>query len=472
MVTLGSIKETLECLRLKKYSCSELAETIIARCEAAKSLNALLATDWDYLRRNAKKVDEDGSAGEGLAGIPLCSKANIATGIFPASAATPALDEHLPTTPAGVRKPLLDAGALIGASGNMHELSFGITSNNHATGAVRNPWNPSLIPGGSSGGVAAAVASRLMLGGIGTDTGASVRLPASLCGVVGFRPTIGRYPGDRIVPVSPTRDTAGIIAQSVPDVILLDQIICGKLTTHQPVPLEGLRIGLPTTYFYDDLDADVAFAAENLITLLASKGVTFVKAEIPDLQRLNIGVSFPIALYEFPFALQKYIDDFVKDVSFSDVIKGIRSPDVANIANAQIDGHQISKASYELARQSFRPKLQAAYHDYFKLHQLDAILFPTAPLTAKPIGQDLSVMHNGVMADTFKIFVRNVDPGSNAGLPGLSLPVSLTSKGLPIGMEIDGLAGMDDRLLAIGAALEEAIAFHNLPDFPKVETNY
>ncbi|MGV1832249.1 indoleacetamide hydrolase [Agrobacterium vitis] len=469
MVTLTSITNTLKCLRLKKYSCFELAETIIARCEAAKSLNALLATDWERLRRNARKIDQDGSAGVGLAGIPLCFKANIATGVFPACAATPALMNHSPTTPSGVAKPLLAAGALPGASGNMHELSFGITSNNYATGAVRNPWNPTLIPGGSSGGVAAAVACRLMLAGIGTDTGASVRLPAALCGVVGFRPTLGRYPGDRIVPVSPTRDTAGIIAQSVPDAVLLDEIICHRPHNNQPIPLKGLRIGLPTTYFYDDLEPDVALAAEMTIRLLASKGVTFVRADIPHLEHLNNGVSFPIALYEFPFALKKYIYDYVEGVSFSDVIKGIRSPDVANIVNAQIEGHRISDVTYHMAQQYLRPRLQAAYRNYFKLYRTDAVLFPTAPLTAKPIGQDFEVMHNGSMADTFKIFVRNVDPGSNAGLPGLSFPVFLTSKGLPVGMEIDGLAGMDDRLLAIGAALAEAIDFQCLPDFPNVE---
>nr|WP_172691118.1 MULTISPECIES: indoleacetamide hydrolase [Rhizobium/Agrobacterium group]ASK43790.1 indole acetimide hydrolase [Agrobacterium radiobacter]ASK43920.1 indole acetimide hydrolase [Rhizobium rhizogenes] len=464
MVPITSLAQTLERLRRKDYSCLELVETLIARCQAAKPLNALLATDWDGLRRSAKKIDRHGNAGLGLCGIPLCFKANIATGIFPTSAATPALINHLPKIPSRVAERLFSAGALPGASGNMHELSFGITSNNYATGAVRNPWNPSLIPGGSSGGVAAAVASRLMLGGIGTDTGASVRLPAALCGVVGFRPTLARYPRDRIIPVSPTRDTAGIIAQCVADVIILDQVISGRSAKISPMPLKGLRIGLPTTYFYDDLDADVAFAAETTIRLLANRGVTFVEADIPHLEELNSGASLPIALYEFPHALKKYLDDFVGTVSFSDVIKGIRSPDVANIVSAQIDGHQISNDEYELARQSIRPRLQATYRNYFRLYQLDAILFPTAPLAAKAIGQESSVIHNGSMMNTFKIYVRNVDPSSNAGLPGLSLPACLTPDRLPVGMEIDGLAGSDHRLLAIGAALEKAINFPSFPD--------
>lgn len=233
--------ERLLLLRTSRNSDSALPSCKTIKCPSGYRLG--------WLAAKRQKIDRHGNAGLGLCGIPLCFKANIATGIFPTSAATPALINHLPKIPSRVAERLFSAGALPGASGNMHELSFGITSNNYATGAVRNPWNPSLIPGGSSGGVAAAVASRLMLGGIGTDTGASVRLPAALCGVVGFRPTLARYPRDRIIPVSPTRDTAGIIAQCVADVIILDQVISGRSAKISPMPLKGLRIGLPLPTF-------------------------------------------------------------------------------------------------------------------------------------------------------------------------------------------------------------------------------
>ncbi|WP_328703253.1 indoleacetamide hydrolase [Agrobacterium larrymoorei] len=446
---------------MKKYSCLELVDTLIARCAATKYLNALLSTDWEQLRLSARKIDRAGRAGVGLTGIPLCFKANIATGIFPVSAATPALMNNFPGEPSGVVKSLVEAGALRGASGNMHELSFGITSNNYFTGAVRNPWNPTLIAGGSSGGVAAAVASRIMMAGIGTDTGASVRLPAALCGVVGFRPTLGRYTKDKIVPVSFTRDTAGIIAQCVTDVILIDRIISRRPAKIAPVSLQGLRIGLPLAHFYSNLDSDVGSAAESTIRLLAKKGVTVVAADIPHLEQLNKGASLPIALYEFPIALQRYVDEFVEGVSFTDVIEGIRSPDVANILRAQIESKQISEAVYRKALHCFRPKLQSVYQRHFDLHCLDAILFPTAPLSAKPIGQDVTVIHNDCEVDTFMAYVQNVDPSSNAGLPGLTVPVELTPTRLPIGMEIDGPAGTDNRLLAIGQAIEEVIDFQN-----------
>nr|GMD61702.1 indole acetimide hydrolase [Ipomoea batatas] len=409
MVHIGSIIQTLKSLRTKQYSCTELVQTLEARCKAAKLINALVATDWDQLQRQARKVDQRGSAGVRLCGIPLCFKANIETGVFPTSAATPGLMSHVPKTASDVVSRLLSAGALLGASGNMHELSFGITSNNYATGAVRNPWNTNMIAGGSSGGVAAAVASRLI----------------SLWGrwISSNTPTISDRRNNT---GQPPRDTVGIIAQNVPDVVLLDRVISKTAKLIPRIALKGLRLGLPTSYFYDNLDSDVALATEATIRLLAKKGVVFVDADIPDLGHLNNRVSLPIALYEFPLAFQKYLNDFGQGLSFNDVVKAIRSPDVAEIIHDQIEGAQISRAEYLQACQTFRPQLQAAYQNYFVLHQIDAIFFPTAPLTAKPIGEDRSVMHNGLMENTFRIYVRNVDPSSNAGLPGLSLPVSVT----------------------------------------------
>jgi Asp-tRNA(Asn)/Glu-tRNA(Gln) amidotransferase A subunit family amidase len=202
-----TITQALEGLAARRFSAREYAETLIARSEERKSLNALVSHDWDRLLEAAGKIDASGKAGQQLGGIPLCLKDNINTGILPTGAATGALASHVARAPAPVAKALFDAGALLGASGNMHELAFGISSNNGVTGAVHNPWNPDMIPGGSSGGVAAAVAARMMPGGVGTDTGASVRLPASLCGLVGFRPTVGRYPGEGIVPISATPAT-------------------------------------------------------------------------------------------------------------------------------------------------------------------------------------------------------------------------------------------------------------------------
>lgn len=458
-----TITQALEGLAARRFSAREYAQSLIARSEEQKSLNALVSHDWDRLLESADKVDASGKAGQQLGGIPLCLKDNINTGILPTGAATGALASHVARAPAPVAKALFNAGALLGASGNMHELAFGISSNNGVTGAVRNPWNPAMIPGGSSGGVAAAVAARMMPGGIGTDTGASVRLPASLCGLVGFRPTVGRYRGEGIVPISHTRDTAGPITRSVADAQLLDRVMAGGVPATAPAALAGLRLGVPRTYFYEALDPAVAANAEAALDALRKAGVVLIEADIPDIGALDAAVSFPVVLYEFMQDLPAYLRDQGLDLTMQDILDGIGSPDVKGLVASQLGPDAMPEAVYRKAIDEDRPKLLAAYADYFRSHDVEAVIFPTAPLPARPIGDDETVELNGQRVPTFPTFIRNTDPGSNAAIPGISLPSGLSTDGLPLGMELDGPALSDDRLLAIAAAIETVFAFDAKP---------
>lgn len=446
-----------------KLTARDLSEALIARCEATAALNTFVSSDWQALRTAAGEMDASGRSGQGLGGIALCFKDNIATGVFPAGAATGALARTGPGKMAPVVRALLDAGALVGATGNMHELAFGITSNNAVTGAVRNPWNPAMIPGGSSGGVAAAVAARLMPGGIGTDTGASVRLPAALCGVVGLRPTVGRYAGAGIVPISTTRDTAGPIARSVEDVALLDRVMAGRTSSHHRVALKGLRLGVPRGYFYDPLEPAVAHCAEAALDALRAAGVELIEADIADIGMLNEAVSFPLALYEFIRDLSKYLDDNSIPLTLRNICDGVGSPDVRGLFESLLGDGAMPEEVYRDAMAVQRPRLQAAYRDYFARHDVKAIIFPTTPMTARPIGEDDTVDLNGVAVPTFGGFIRNTDPASNAAIPGISLPVALSPDGLPVGMELDGAAGSDEVLLAIAAAIEPVFAFKEKP---------
>ncbi len=446
-------------LRARDY-----AEAIITQCEKHEDLNAFVSHDWQKLRGAADAADASGTAGHGLAGIPLCLKDNIDTGLYPTGAATGALRNHVAKAPAPVAKALFDAGAILGATGNMHELAFGITNNNAVTGAARNPWNPDMIPGGSSGGVAASVGARMMPGGIGTDTGASVRLPASLCGCVGFRPTVGRYSGDGIVPISHTRDTAGPITRSVADAILLDGIMAQNGGKVVDTALAELRLGVPRHYFYDGLDPAVAANAEEALAALSSAGVVLVEADITDVGELANAISFPIALYEFMIDLPKYLAAEGLELSLRDICDGVGSPDVRGLFESQLGSDAMPEAAYRQALDVDRPKLQAAYTDYFSKNAVDAIIFPTAPLPARPIGDDETVELNGERLPTFSTFIRNTDPGSNAAIPGISLPSGLTPDGLPLGMELDGPARSDERLLAIAAAVEPVFAFTAEPN--------
>jgi mandelamide amidase len=439
---------------------------VIDRCEASSDLNGILPRDWESLKRAAKDFDARGPGSGTLAGVPLVLKDNINTRELPTTAGTGALTSFVPKENAPVAQRLFDQGALLGAKGNMHELAFGITSNNAVTGAARNPYNPSMIPGGSSGGVAVAVAQRMMPAGIGTDTGASVRLPAALCGIVGFRPTVGRYPGAGIVPISHTRDTAGPMTRSVADAVLLDAAMANEKAASEPVPATGLRIGVPRSYFYENLDPQVAAIASRALDSLADAGVELVEADIPEVGELNAAVSFPVALYEFMQDLPVYLAENNTGLTMQDVLAGIGSPDVKGLFGSLMGEEAMPEAVYREAIDSVRPKLQTAYAEYFSGHNLDAVIFPTAPLPARPIGDDETVELNGEQVPTFPTFIRNTDPGSNAGIPGISLPYDLTEDGLPVGRELDGPSGADHRLLAAAQAVESVFSFVPKPAAP------
>ena len=466
------VAEAASALRERACSCREYVEALVARCEAMAHLNAFVSHDWSALLASARAVDAGSGAGGPLAGVPLALKDNIDTTALTTSGATGALAGFVAPRNAPVAAALFDAGALLGAKANMHELAFGITNNNAVTGAARNPWGPSMIPGGSSGGTAVAVAARMMPAGIGTDTGGSVRLPAALCGLAGFRPSVGRYPGAGIIPISHTRDTAGPLARTVADVRLLDAVMAGagrgepeSAPGTSPIPaLAGLRLGVPRAAFYRDLEPEVAAEAGRVLDLLADRGVALVEAEVPDVPDLNAAVGFPVALYEFVRDLPRWLAGHGLELSMNDVLDGIGSPDVRGVVASQLGADAMPEAVYRTALEVDRPRLQRAYADYFAGQAVDAVLFPTSPVSARPIGEDETIDLNGERVPTFPTFIRNTDPGSNAGIPGISLPTGLTSTGLPVGMELDGPAGSDSRLLAVAAAVEEAVGFDARPD--------
>lgn len=461
-----SITEALAGLRSKNFSCHEYIKALIINCSNNLDLNAFISIDLEFLLTKARAVDNTGNAGVGLCGIPLILKDNINTNHLSTSAGTAALKNNFTEKNSPVAEALFNMGALLGGKGNMHELAFGITSNNAVTGATRNPWNLKMIPGGSSGGVAAAVAGRLMPGGIGTDTGASVRLPAALCGVVGFRPTVGRYSGEGIIPISHTRDTAGPITRTVGDARLLDAVIFGSAVKTKPVKLNKLRIGVPLSLFRKNLDPDVKTETNRILAQLETAGVSLIEEDIIDIEKLNNLASFPIAIFEFLHGLSKYLDKYQSNLTILDVFEGIGSLDVKTLFGSQMGDRAVSKSVYLKALHIDRPKLQHAYAIYFKKYNLDAIIFPTSPITARPIGDDKTIELNGTRQPTFSTYTQNVGPSSVAGIPGISIPTGLSSDGLPIGMELDGPANSDAALLEIAESIAALVNFTPKPPEP------
>ncbi len=453
---------------------------LINRAKSLTDLNAMITIDEAGALAAAKLVDADRAAGKTLgplAGLPIVVKDNINTKGMKTTGGTWSLRNFQPTKNAPSVQKLVEAGAIILGKSNLHEWAFGITSTNFTLGIdpitkeanrpCKNPYDTSRIPGGSSGGTAVAVAARFAPAGLGTDTGGSTRVPASFCGIAGFRPSVGnggqerRYPDTATdaLPISTTRDTVGPMGRTVADIALLDSVITGAAVPTAKA-LKGLKVGIPAA-FWASLDDSVKPVADAAKKKLADAGVVFVDADLADIMAQNDKVSFQIALHEPVAAIPAYLTANSAPVTtVAQVQVGLTSPDVVG-AFAAIAG-DVYGGAYADVMTTQRPALQKLYTDYFALAKVDCVMFPTTLLAAPKIdpvngSKSLSYTSGGVEQkdkDTFATCIRNTDPCTNAGLPSLSIPAGMTAGGLPLGMEIDGPLGSDANLLAIGMAIE------------------
>jgi indoleacetamide hydrolase len=430
-----------------------------------KGLNAFIHIDKDAALREAVTSDERRKKGKlkgPLDGVLLIAKDNIHVAGMPNTAGTPALKEFVPKHDAPVIERLKKAGAIILGKTNMHELAFGISSYNSAFYqkhiGVRNSHDIERMAGGSSGGTAAAIGAGIVFGGLGTDTGGSVRIPSALNGIVGFRPTVGRYSQEGVTPISHTRDTIGPMALDVRSVALLESVISGEKLLEKPASLDGLRLGV-SEVFLKNVEPEIKALWGKTITAFRERGISVVEIDASEIVRLNALVGFPIALYEAGTDMRTYLKKYDIGISIEQLAAEISSPDVfATYKDLVVpgklpgpDGLLEAAPIYEAAIKTHRPLLIQEYKNIFKNHELDALVFPTTPAVAKKADENSSSFEN------FLLFIQNTDPGSNAGLPGLSIPMGLTKDRLPAGIGIDGLPGSDSKLLSIGLALEKIL---------------
>jgi indoleacetamide hydrolase len=448
-----------------------LVSAALARAKAKANLNAFITLDEAGAMKAAAAFDASHKRGKDckpLGGVPVVVKDNIEVAGLPASAGTPALKDYVPKQDAPVVQRLRAAGAIVIGKTNMHELAFGISGYNGAFKAgpepgVRNAYDASKIAGGSSSGTAAAIGARIVTAGLGTDTGGSVRIPCALNGCSSLRPTVGRYPQGGIAPISHTRDTAGPMASSVADIAILDRAIAGGGAI-APAALKEVRLGIVAS-MRANLDGDTDQAFHAAIDKLKAAGVTVVDVDMPKLAELNGQVGFPVALYEAYDDMVAYLKHTGTGISIEALAKSIASPDVKGTYDGLVIPRKLpgpdntvvdAKPAYDAAIKTARPALQALYRDTLAKNRLDAIAFPTTPKVAIAANPDSSSLAN------FVLFIQNTDPGSNAGVPGLQLPVGLgsTTK-LPVGLELDGPSGSDRHLIAIGMAMEKL--FGRLP---------
>ena len=438
------------------------AEALLAQCRSAHALNAFITLEPARVLEDARARDRERLAGAKpgpLFGLPIPVKDSVNTRDYPTTGGTPALRQFRPATDAPVVAALRGAGALVLGKTNLHELSYGWTSNNLAFGAVRNPYDPARIPGGSSGGTAAAIAARCAPLGVAEDTEGSIRVPAALCGIAGFRPTTGRYSTRGCVPISPLFDQVGPHARTVSDLALFDSVMTHDWQTLAATPLEGVRLGVVRDYWFTDLDPRVEHLTELALARLEDAGAQVIDTQLPGLGSLIDLTTDIIQNHDVRVALSRYLKEYGAGVDF-DTLIARASPDIQRVFRRDVlpgGANFVAEPEYAAARDRHLPALRHLYLEYFARTRVAAMVFPTTLVPAPRIGEETTVEVRGRPRPFETVIARNIAPGSTAGLPGLVLPAGLTHGGLPVAIEFDAPAGADRALLALGLGAERAL---------------
>ena len=463
MIELSATR-AVAAMRGGEISAEAYAEALLARCAAGQYLNAFITLEPEHVREAARAADRLRASGGPMGllhGLPIPVKDSVNTRDLPTTAGTSALRGFRPAADATAVARLRAAGASVLGKTNLHELSLGWTSNNLAFGAVRNPYDPARIPGGSSGGTAAAVAARMAPLGVAEDTQGSIRVPAALCGVCGFRPTTGRYPTDGTAPITPLFDQIGPHARAVADLALFDAVMTGDARPVAPASLTGLRIGVARGFNFAGLDPEVERVMDEVLARLRAAGVVVVEADPPGLDQFISLVTMPVQIHDLVPSLTRYLSQSGAPVSFDQLLASVSSDVKAVIEQFGVPGapFAIPEAAYAAARDRHRPAMRRMLADYFAEHGVAAMLLPATMTPATPIGQADTVTIAGVDVAFTTAIARNISAASTAGLPGLVLPAGLTrGSRLPVGLELDGPEGTDRQLLGVGMAIEAVLA--------------
>lgn len=481
-------------LRERRFSSTELTQHLLARVAEQASLGAFLATDADGALAAAKAADAALAKGEGgaLAGVPVAHKDIFVTKDLPSTAGSKMLANYRSPFDATVVQ-RLGAGEPGGRPGagmvtlgklNCDEFAMGSANENSAYGPARNPWDPARVPGGSSGGSAAAVAARLLPAATGTDTGGSIRQPAAFCGVTGIKPTYGVCSRYGMIAFASSLDQAGPMARSAEDCALLLGAMSGfdprdATSAERPPqdfharmlapregataakPLAGLRIGLPKEFFPAGLAGDVAGAVRDALAQLEKLGAKLVDVSLPRTE-LSIPVYYIIAPAEASSNLSRF--DGVKFghraaqyADLLDMYKKTRAegfgPEVKR--RIMIGTYVLSHGYYDayyLQAQKLRRMIADDFQACFAA--CDVIAGPVAPTVAWKIGEQGGDPLQAYLADIFTL------PASLAGLPGMSVPAGFGAGGLPVGLQLIGNYFDEGRLLHTAHALQQATDFH------------
>lgn len=479
-----TIHELHGLLSRREVSVAEVVEAYLKRIETVDgTVRSYLSVVADQALAEARQYDEglrDVTLSP-LAGIPLAIKDVLCTRGVPTTCGSRILENFVPPYDATVVELLTRAGAIFLGKTNMDEFAMGSSSENSAFGVTRNPWDTACVPGGSSGGSAAAVSADLCAGALGTDTGGSIRQPASFCGVVGLKPTYGRVSRFGLVAFASSLDQIGPIAKDVQDAAILLQAIArydhrDSTCVHRAVPdycgdlaqpLRGLRLGIPREYFIDGMHPDVVSSVQKAIETCRQLGARILDISLPHTE-YGVAAYYIIAPAEASSNLARY--DGVK--------YGMRASDARDLMGMyrqsrhrgfgpevkrriMLGTYVLSAGYYDAYYRKASQVRTLIRQDFLKaFEQCDALLTPVSPMPAFKIGEKTDDPLQMYLSDVFTL------PASLAGIPGISVPCGFSAQKLPIGMQILGPHFREDLLLRIAHQFEQATDFHRAK--PKV----
>ena len=484
-LTQLTLSEALKKLKSKDIKASELTDAHLTKMESNKDLNAFITETHDIAQEQAQKADEryaNGTA-KALDGIPLGIKDLFCTKDIRTTAASKMLENFVPPYESTVTQNLLNDGAVFTGKLNLDEFAMGSSNTTSYFGNVINPWkrntgdDAQLVPGGSSGGSAAAVASGMVMAATGTDTGGSIRQPASFCGIVGIKPTYGRCSRFGIVAFSSSLDQAGAFARTTEDAALLLQSMAGfdpkdSTSVDKPVPdftknltgsLKGLKVGIPKEYRVEGMPLEIENLWEKGKEWLEEEGAEVIDVSLPH-TKYALPTYYIIAPAEASSNLARY--DGVRyglrmpGQDITETYEKTRAEGFGDevMRRIMIGTYVLSAGYYDAYYIQAQKVRRLIRDDFMKAYEkCDVLLTPTAPSAAFAIGENED--------DPIKMYLNDVFtvPASLAGLPGMSVPAGLDTKGLPLGLQILGKPRDEETVLKVGNSIERAAGLSHMP---------
>jgi len=481
-----TVHELGEMLESGGISSLEITEAFLERSiHHNEELKAFITITGDMAHSQAREADRRRAAGEGctpLTGIPIALKDNICVKEAPCTCGSRILESFRPPYQAGVTERLLRDGAVIAGKTNMDEFAMGSSTENSAFFTTRNPWDLTRVPGGSSGGSAAAVAASLVPCALGSDTGGSVRLPAAFCGITGLKPTYGLISRYGLVAYASSLDQIGILSRDVRDCSIILNTIAGhdrrdSTSAETPsadyrkslsTPVSGLRLGIPAEFFSDSLDCSIAAVIENALGVFRELGIETVPVSLPHIG-YSLASYYIIAPAEASSNLARYDGTRYgyREADCEDMVSMSRTSRRHGFGaevkrRIMLGTYTLSAGYYDayyLKAQKIRTLIRRDFEEAFR--KCDMIAAPTAPGPAFRIGENTDDPLKMYLADIFTVSVNL------AGLPGLVIPCGST-EGLPVGLQLIGRAFGEETLLPAGHAFQRETSFHReRPPFAK-----